>query len=119
MHDHVQREREEILSSWAAHGEAGNSFALQGLAAEVLLDCRDLLREIAVGLSEVRSNTEAVAVRAETMLPAPYQAEPPFVVVEKCAEADGANALLAAGWVLLGGGSDGFTLAKRAKGPSG
>jgi hypothetical protein len=63
--EHQQRERKEITNDANIHGSEG---ALQQIRIEVLLDVRDLLREVVVGLSEVRGYLETIAIRAEQNL---------------------------------------------------
>ena len=60
--DHLPRPREEISQVLEGFDDRTLAAALQ---LEVLLDCRDFLAEIAVGMSELRTNTETIAIWAE------------------------------------------------------
>jgi hypothetical protein len=68
--DSVPRSREEIAfeATPPISGLNGGEVALLiklNCTLEVLLDCRDFLAEIAVGMSELRTNTETIAIWAE------------------------------------------------------
>lgn len=109
----VPRSRETIILE-AKHGN--EALAL----VEVALDNRDLLAEIALGMSDLRSNTEAVAIRAERMIPEPLRQEPTIVQVYETASPTIVNERLGAGWKLLGAATDPhgvthYSLGKKAK----
>jgi hypothetical protein len=72
---HEQREREVIEKENQDNtriaiqpDESITVFQTVDLRLEVLLDIRDLLREVVVGLSEVRGYLETIAIRAEQNL---------------------------------------------------
>jgi hypothetical protein len=62
--EHQQREREEIEKTVCLSPQVMN----EPIKVELLLDIRDLLREVVVGLSEVRGYLETIAIRAEQNL---------------------------------------------------
>jgi hypothetical protein len=62
--EHEQREREAIEAENDANLRLMD-LEVKDLSLEVLLDIRDLLRELVVGMSEVRTNTETIAIWAE------------------------------------------------------
>jgi hypothetical protein len=73
--EHQQRERDVIEKENQDNtrlaiqpDESITVFQTVDLRLEVLLDVRDLLRELVVGMSEVRGYLETIAIRAEQNL---------------------------------------------------
>lgn len=80
---------------------------------ELLLDCRTIL-------GRIEQNTEAMAVRAETLLPAERRSDYPIVEVRETTNASESNQLLRNEWLLIGSsvdplGESHFLLGRRMK----
>ena len=106
----MMRPRKDIESDCYMHGGEG---ALQQLQIETLLDCRDIL-------GRIEENTEAIAVRAETLLPAERRSDSPIVEVRETTNANESNQLLRNEWLLIGSsvdplGESHFLLGRRMK----